>query len=130
MNVIGAWVAGAKELVARDSAMGPVDGPCSLEVCDVIERRYFCRVVGEGVEHRVGAKTGHAGAPHVLETDWKGARCGEPLGLSEKQRRPVRIVRYDTNRTRFEAERVAQRAPWCCAPDRDQFRAASQPTQE
>jgi hypothetical protein len=105
MNVIGAWLSAAKELVARDTAIAPVDVPGSLEGYDVIECEFSRRVAGQDVEHRFGAKTRHCGASDMLETDWKGAtRCGEALGLSEKQRRPGRIVRHDANRTRLKAE--------------------------
>jgi len=108
MNVIGAWLSAAKELVARDTAIAPVDVPCLLKRHDVLEREFSRRVAGQDVEHRLGAKTRHSRASDMLETDWQGAtRCGEASGLSEKQRRPLLIVRYDANRTRFEAERVA-----------------------
>jgi hypothetical protein len=85
MNVIGAWLSAAKELVARDTAIAPVDVLCSLQGDDVLQSRYSCRMASQDVENRFGAKTRHSGASNMLETYWKGpTRFGETLGLSEK----------------------------------------------
>ena len=85
MNVIGAWLPATKELVAGDTAIAAVDVPGSLQRQDVLERRYSRRVAGQDVEYRFGAKTWHAGASDMLETDWQRTTSfAETSGLSEK----------------------------------------------
>ncbi len=85
MNVIGAGVAAAKELVSRDTPIAAVDVPCPLQWYDVFESRDSRRVASQDVENRFGAKPGHSRASDMFETYWKGTtRFGQTSGLSEK----------------------------------------------
>jgi len=105
MNVIGARLPAAKELVARDTSIASVLVPCSRERRDVLESRHSGRVACQDVENGLGAKTWHSGASDMLDTYREGpARVSEPFRLSEKQRRPILIVRHDAYGTRFETE--------------------------
>jgi len=105
MNVIGARLSPAKELVTRDTSIASVLVPCSRERRDVLESWHSGGVASQDVENGFGAKTWHSGASDVLDTYWEGpARVNEPLRLREKQRRPGLIVRHDAYRTRFETE--------------------------